>query len=80
MTFQEAFKIAQDSQSQEFVSAVNKITELEKNHGDGLALIFSVDGECFYYGWDGCEKIIKGKHTEKRSQWLLNHNRVLIIR
>lgn len=80
MKFQEAFKIAQDSQNQDFVAAVNKIAELKKTNGDGLALIFSVDGECFYFGWDGCDKIMKGKHTEKRSQWLLDHKRALIIR
>lgn len=42
-------------------------------------LMFWVDGECFYYGFDGCN-IQLGKYSKIKANWIAEHGYGLIIR
>ena len=42
-------------------------------------LMFWVDGECFYYGFDGCE-VKLGKYGRTKANWLAEQGYGLVIR
>ena len=74
MTVKKALEIA--TKNDEFRRLMAKVSVID---GFGRALIFAIDGECFYFGNDGID-MCKGKHTAKRSRWLIEHERVFIVR
>lgn len=77
MKFKDAFKIAMGNDSfRKHHENVVKSVDAGVHTG---CMIFAIDGECFYYGFDGVD-LHKGRMTERRSEILLSRNECLIIR
>lgn len=78
MTFKQAYKYAMEH-SNEFRKHDEMVKKAMENNEMSACLVFSVDpGQTFYYGFDGLE-LQKGRHTAKRSQYLIENERALII-
>lgn len=78
MTFTQAYKYAMEH-SNEFKKHDEAVKKAMENKEQSACLVFSVDpGQTFYYGFDGLQ-VQKGRHTAKRSQYLIENERVLII-
>ena len=77
MTITKAFSIAMKNPV--FNRHYHNVMEAKANGTQSSCMIFAIDGECFYYGFDGV-KLQKGKHTEKQSAYLLIHGMAYIIR
>ena len=77
MKFQEAYERAMaDNKFRAHDAAVKEALE---NGEQSSCLLFTVgNGEVFYYGFDGCT-MHKGKHSQKRAEYLLKNNRVYEI-
>ena len=78
MKFNEAFEIAM-AESADFRGHVDQVREAQESNGRTGCLIFSIGDESFYYGFDGLD-IVKGKHSAKRSAYLINRGETLVIR
>ena len=77
MTFNQAYKMAME-RSEHFRRHDAKVKEAMANGGDTACLIFSIEGETFYYGFDGVD-LHKGKHTRRRACQLMDRHESLII-
>ena len=78
MTFKQAYKYAMEH-SKKFREHDERVKNAIANHKMTPCLIFSVDpGQTFYYGFDGVD-LHQGKHTAKRSQYLIENEQTLII-
>lgn len=77
MTFKEALIIARDNEI--FRKHFDEVMTAKFHKIPTACMVFAVDGECFYFGFDGVD-LSKGKHTEKRSRQLIDRNEALIIR
>ena len=53
---------------------------VEKRPDIACGQVFAIDGECFYITWDDCDGIKKGKHTAKRSAYLIRSGQALVVR
>lgn len=78
MTFKQAYKYAMEN-SEKFRNFDAKIKERIKVGDDSnpVAIIFSIGDQAFYYGYDGA--VFRGKHTAKRSTYLINNDQTLVI-
>jgi len=77
MTFNEAFRVGAETGNREFLDFISVVTKAFHEGKASPCLIFSVDGECFSWGYDGV-KFHKCKHTKKRSAYLLAHGTLVI--
>ena len=77
MTFKEAYKIAM--QNEDFSKFDKHVKDCVEKGIQSACRVFSIDGNCFYYGFDGAT-LHKGKHTQKRSEYLIKKGEVQTIR
>ena len=77
MTFKEAYKIA--TQNEDFSKFDKRVKYCVEKGIQSECIVFSIDGNCFYYGFDGVT-LHKGKHTQKRSEYLIKKGEVKTIR
>ena len=77
MTFREAHNEA-IKRSASFRRHDAQVKEAMANGTASACMIFTLEGETFYYGFDGVD-LIKGKHTKKRSEHLIRNEETLII-
>ena len=76
MTFDKAFEIA--IKNKEFEAHAKKVENCKSKMKDSGCLQFSIADEAFYYGFDGC-RLFAGKHTSKRSAYLIKAGKTLVI-
>ena len=76
MTFKEAYKIAM--QNEDFSKFDKHVKDCVEKGMQSACKLFSIDGICFYYGFDG-STLHKGKPTQKRSEYLIKKGETLII-
>lgn len=76
MTFKEALKIAY--RNEEFCRIMENIMRRYHEGGTALSLLFSIGDEAFAIGYDGID-ITKHKHTHRRSAWLIQNGKTLVI-
>lgn len=77
MTFNQAYKEAM-ARSASFRKHDERVKEAMAKGEQSACLTFGIDGEAFYYGFDGVD-MHKGKHTSRRSQVLHDRDHVLLI-
>ena len=77
MTFKEAYKYAKEN-SEEFNRIDSQIKADAKQGVQSACLQFQIDGEVFYYGFDGVDWH-RGKQTPKRAEYLIRKEETLII-
>ena len=79
MTTNNAFRIAM--KNEEFVKHHEKVQRYAEEHREhnGPCLVFVVDDEYFYYGYDGCE-VVKGKYRPKVADRFRKDGFGLVIR
>lgn len=65
--------------SKEVCEQFVRATDAHDHGGECPCLQFAIDGEVFFFGFDGVD-YLAGKHTAKRSATLLQRNRCLILR
>lgn len=77
MTFNQAYKYAM-RRSERFRRHDEHAKASKAAREQSACMIFVVDGEAFYYGFDGVD-MHKGKHTRRRGKELIDKGEVLII-
>ena len=78
MTFKQAYTIAME-RSERFRRHDAKVKAAQGGNEKTACCVFTVEaGQTFYYGYDGTE-IVKGRHSARRSQVLIDRGEALII-
>ena len=74
--FKEAYEIAM--KNEDFSKFDKHVKDCVEKGIQSACRVFSIDGICFYYGFDGIT-LHKGKHTQKRSEYLIKKGEAQII-
>ena len=74
--FKEAYEIAM--KNEDFQKFDKHVKDCVEKGMQSACRVFSVYGNCFYYGFDGIT-LHKGKHTQKRSEYLIKKGEAQII-
>lgn len=77
MNFKMAHHIAMNNT--EYLNHVCNVARCVNANIQSPCLLFSIGNESFYYGFDGV-KLQMGKHSEKRSDYLIRTNQTLKIK
>jgi len=77
MTFRRAVEYAQ-FKSERFKKHYEQTWDAILHGGQTPCYIFAIDGETFYYGYDGVD-LHCGKHSKKRAAYLIEHGEADIL-
>ena len=77
MTTKGAFEYA-IRRSDEFRNHVCAVAKAVSENRQSSCLAYAVNGEAFYYGFDGCD-LQSGKYSKKRADYLIKRGDVLVI-
>lgn len=77
MTFKQAHKMAME-RSTSFRKHDAQVREAMETGGQSACLTFTIEGETFYYGFDGVD-LQCGKYSKYRAEILMDREESLII-